>query len=128
MVGMRNNLLSGRSCDAMATEPKIHCFVYLFYGFVTGWILEILYLHIRAALGHSQNNQTITTLTPVPALQHRMDQKLKQDESVAALTYSSHHPSWLGSVVGTWEMPPRVSILARKMTEHSLAWHTTSCK
>lgn len=93
MFGMRNNLLSGRSCDAMATEPKIHCFVYLFYSFVTGWILEILYLHIRAALGHSQNNQTITTLTPVPALQHQIDQELKQDKSVAALT---HHIARLG--------------------------------
>lgn len=46
----------------MATETKISFFVYLFYGFVTGWILEILYLHVRAVLGNSQSNQTITML------------------------------------------------------------------
>jgi len=67
MAGTRHNIFSSRSCDAMATEPEIPCYVYLFYNFVTGWILEILYLHVRAVLGRSQSNQTITTLTPVLA-------------------------------------------------------------
>lgn len=67
MPGLRHNLFSSRLCDAIATEPKISWFVYLFYGFVTGWFLEILYLLIRAVLGSSQSSQTITTLTPVPA-------------------------------------------------------------
>ena len=130
MAGTRHNLFSSRSCDAMATEPKIPCFVYLFYNFVTGWILEILYLYVRAALGHSQRNQTITTLTSVLALQCLCltDQGLKQDTSVTVLTYSSHRLPRCGSTAGTWEWPPGAAALEGEMPEHCLAWHTTSCK
>lgn len=51
------------------SEPKISWFVCLFYGFVTGWFLEIQYLLIRSVLGSSQSSQTITTLTPEPAVE-----------------------------------------------------------
>lgn len=104
MAGTRHNLFSGRSCDAMATEPKIPHFVYLFYNFVTGWILEILYLHIRAVLGRSQSNQTISTLIPPLAPQRSCltDQGLKQDISVTGLVTSPAllwlHVGHLGTV------------------------------
>lgn len=124
MPGLRHNLFSSRLCDAIATEPKISWFVYLFYGFVTGWFLEILYLLIRAVLGSSQSSQTITTLTPVPAQQspRPTEQELKQDTSVTVLTPLPRCECM------SWEWPSRVATLAREVLEPCLAWHTPSCK
>lgn len=80
---------------------KYPVFFYLFYSFVTEWILEILYLHVRVVLGCSQSNQTITTLSPVLALQRPcpMDQELQQDTSVTMLTLLVTSPAlaWLCS-------------------------------
>lgn len=67
MTCKRHNIFSGCSCDAKATEPKIPRFVDLFYDFVTGWILEMLRLRVRAVRGHSQSNPTLArTAAPVP--------------------------------------------------------------
>lgn len=125
MAGSRHNLFSINFCDEIAQNLKYPgLFVYLFYGFVTGWFLEILYLLIRAVLGSSQSTQTITALTPVPAQQtpHPRDQELKQDTSVTVLAPLPHR----GCV--SWEWPPGVVTLAREVFEHCLAWNITSCK
>lgn len=92
-------------CDAIARNLKYPgLFVYLFYGFVTEWFLEIRYLPIRAVLGSSQSSQTITTPSAVPAQDspHHTDQELKQDTSVTALTHCHIASVCPGSALPSW--------------------------